>query len=86
MDKSASTIGYIDLASWRSFIANPQVNKGILAVIYSGLDTIAAPEVLKHRHQAFRGIAIDQRSGKVALATMWRGQITELSPLPAFWR
>ena len=36
-------------------------------------------------HQAYRGIAVDKASGRVALATMYRGQITVLTPLPGFW-
>ena len=81
---ASSTIGYIDLGSWRSYIAKPKDSDGIPAVIYSGLDKIAASAAFTGQHQAFRGIAVDPASGKIALATMWRGQITELMPFPEF--
>jgi streptogramin lyase len=81
---ASSTIGYIDLGSWRSYIAKPKDSEGIPAVIYSGLDKIKAPAAFTGQHQAFRGIAVDPASGKIALATMWRGQITELTPFPGF--
>lgn len=83
--KDASTIGYISLSDWRDHIADPVRADSISAVIYRGLDTIPASEEHPNEHQAFRGIAIDPGSGKIAIATMWRRQITELTPNPGFW-
>jgi hypothetical protein len=85
LDKTASTIGYIDLTSWRDHIADPVRTKSISAVLYRGLDSIPASKNWPDKHQAFRGIAIDPASGKIAIATMWREQITELTPNPGFW-
>ena len=85
LDKKASKIGYINLTEWRDHIAEPQRKNSISAVIYSGLDTIPASKDRPNRHQAFRGIAIEPSSGKIALATMWRNQITELTPNAGFW-
>ena len=85
LKKNASKIGYINLADWRDHIADPERAYSIAAVIYRGLDTIPASKEHPHEHQAFRGIAIDPGSGKIALATMWRRQIIELTPNPGFW-
>ena len=85
MKKDASKIGYINLSDWRDHIADPVRTDSISAVIYRGLDTIPASIEHPNEHQAFRGIAIDPGSGKIALATMWRRQITELTPNPGFW-
>ncbi len=85
LDKTASTIGYIDLTSWRNHIADPVRTNTISAVLYRGLDSIPASKNWPDKHQAFRGIAIDPASGKIAIATMWREQITELTPNPGFW-
>ena len=60
-------------------------NPTIRGVIYSGLDQIPPEADRPPMHQAFRGIAVDQASGRVALATMFREQITVLKPLPGFW-
>jgi streptogramin lyase len=84
-ETTASTIGYIDLASWRDHIADPVRTNTISAVLYRGLDSIPASKNRPNAHQSFRGIAIDQKSGKIAIATMWREQITELTPNPGFW-
>lgn len=84
-DMTASTIGYIDLASWRAVVANPQTLTSIQAVLYAGLENIPASELYPDGHQSFRGIAIDPASGKVAIATMRREQITELTPKLGFW-
>jgi streptogramin lyase len=84
LDKAASTIGYIDLASWREHAADPTHKKTINGVIYKGLDSIGASGTRPVRHQAFRGISVDPGSGKIALATMWRKQVTELTPKAGF--
>lgn len=80
----ASTIGYIDLTSWREHLADPQ-GAQISGVIYRGVDTIAAPETSLNGSIAFAGIAIDPASGKIALATVGRKQITELKPKAGSW-
>ena len=85
MKKKASKVGYINLSDWRDHIADPVRTDSISAVIYRGLDTIPASQEHPNEHQAFRGIAIDPGSGKIALATMFRRQITELTPNPGFW-
>ena len=84
INPAASTIGFIDLSSWRSHVEDPERNPTIHGVIYRGLDRIPA-EKGAPTHQAFRGIAVDRASGRLALATMWREQITVLTPLPGFW-
>lgn len=84
INPAASTIGFIDLSSWRSNVEDPERNPTIHGVIYRGLDRIPAEEGAPV-HQAFRGIAVEKTSGRVALATMWREQITVLTPLPGFW-
>ena len=85
LKKDASKIGYIDLTDWRDHIADPVRTDSISAVIYRGLDTISASNEHPNKHQAFRGIAVDPSSGKIALASMWRRQIIELTPNPGFW-
>jgi hypothetical protein len=85
VDQTASTIGYIDLHSWRDHIADPGKNSAVYGVVYKGLSTLPASAYNPGQHQAFRGIAVDPASGKIALATMRRNQITELSPQPGFW-
>jgi len=84
MAVATSTIGYMDLASWRSYLADPPRSDTIKGVIYEGLDSIAASPEHPGEEQAFRGIAIDPRSGKIALATMWRRQLIELVPHSGF--
>ena len=84
INPAASTVGYVDLSNWRSHVEDPVRNPTIHGVIYRGLDQLP-PEDDLLTHQAFRGIAVDKESGKVALATMWREQITVLTPLPGFW-
>ena len=84
LDKKASTIGYIDLSSWDNHVSDPSPDNRISAVIYSGLDTIVAPDIPAHRHASFRGITFDPASRKIALATHDRVQVTELTPLPGF--
>ncbi|MEZ5502747.1 MAG: hypothetical protein R3E50_08825 [Halioglobus sp.] len=83
-DKTASTIGYIDLPSWNEHLANPASDTKIAGVIYRGLDRIPAAKDLPDRHQSFRGIAVDPGSGKIAIATSARRQITELTPIDGF--
>jgi len=85
VDRAASTIGYIDLASWREHVANPKTHQRISGVIYAGFEKIAASSANPDQHRAFRGIAVDPASGKIALATAVRRQITELTPKPGFW-
>lgn len=85
LKKDASKIGYINLTDWRDHIADPVRTDSISAVIYRGLDTIPASQEHTNEHQAFRGIAVDPASGKIALASMWRRQIIELTPHPGFW-
>jgi hypothetical protein len=74
----------VDLASWRSYLTDPPRSDTIRGVVYEGLDSIAASPEKPGEHQAFRGIAIDPRSGKIALATMWRRQLIELVPHSGF--
>lgn len=84
VDKEASTIGYIDLAGWRRYIADPE-NTGVFnGVIYTGLEPIGAPESDSGPYQAFTGIAIDPASGKIAVASFHRRQVTELTPTNSF--
>jgi hypothetical protein len=81
---ATSTIGYMDLATWRSYLADPPRSDTIKGVIYEGLDSIAASPEHPGEDQAFRGIAVDPKSGKIALATMWRRQLIELVPHSGF--
>ncbi len=81
----ASKIGYIDLSSWREYIADPDRSSSISAVIYRGMDSTEGLENKATPHHAFRGIAVDPASGKIALASMWRSEIVELTPYPGFW-
>jgi hypothetical protein len=85
MDKTASTIGYIDLTSWHDHLGDPVRTNTIAAVLYRGLSSIPASKNHPNAHQSFRGISVDPASGKIAIATMWREQITELTPNPGFW-
>lgn len=85
LDRTASTIGYIDLSSWREHIAHPEENARISGTIYKGLDKIGASTANADQHQSFRGIAVDPASGKIALASTWRNQIIELTPNGSFW-
>ena len=85
LDKNASTIGYVDIGSWERHIATPDRHGEIDGVIYEGLSSIPASEALPDRHQAFRGIDVNDVTGDIAIATMWRNQITVLEPLPGFW-
>jgi len=85
LDTRASTIGYIDLESWRAHLASPGQGEKVLGVIYSGLHRIVAPPNRRNTHQSFRGISINPNSGKLALGTMWREQLTELTPVSGFW-
>jgi hypothetical protein len=84
MAAATSTIGYMDLASWRDYLATPRRSDTIAGVVYEGLDNIPASAQNPGEHQAFRGIAVDPRSGKIALATMWRRQVIELVPHSGF--
>lgn len=84
-NKKSSTIGYIDLESWRAHLAAPGRHEKITAVIYAGLDTIPAPTSRSDMHHSFRGISINPRSGKLALGTAFREQIIELTPVSGFW-
>lgn len=79
-----STIGYVDLDSWENHLDNPD-NGHVNGVIYKGLEDIPQCDKRPGAHQSFRGIALEQHSGRLALATMYRGQITLLTPLPGFW-
>jgi hypothetical protein len=82
---ATSKIGYIDLASWRDYMEDPDQTSSISAVIYRGMDKTSAAEDKAAMHQAFRGVAVDPASGKIAIAEMWRGQIIELTPNAGFW-
>lgn len=84
-DKTASTIGFIDLASWSEHLANPGSGKRVSGVIYRGLDSIATSSDYTGKHQCFRGIAVDPKTGKIALADMHRDQIVELTPNANSW-
>ena len=84
VDNSTSTIGYIDLRSWRAHANNPTLNNAIYGVIYKWLDSITGPNARPDITSTFNGIAIDQKSGKIALATSRRNQITELTPISGF--
>ncbi len=79
----ASTIGYIDLDSWRANVREGAKEK-VQGVVYAGLSRAPYPERLPPRHQSFHGIAVEPATGKLAIATMWRYQVTELTPRPAF--
>jgi len=81
---TAGGIGYIDLADWTSHLANPTANPTTSAVTYTGLSSLNTSGPNSIRHQAFRGIAVNQTNGKIALATMFREQITELVPKTTF--
>lgn len=85
MYEDSSCIGYIDLASWRDYLTDPEHTGKISAVMYSGLDTIPASEDRPGRHQAFRGISVDPATGNIAVATMFRKQFTVLKPHSGFW-
>lgn len=80
-----STVGYVDLASWNERIERPQRGTKVRGVIYGGLDSIAPSPLHPAQPQGFRGIAFDEKTGRIALATMRREQITVLTPLPGFW-
>lgn len=80
-----STIGYIDLDSWRQYLFGPNNSAGIKGVTYRGLAEIPGCEMHPQMHQSFRGIALNPGDGKIAIATMLREQITLLDPLPGFW-
>ena len=82
---SRSTIGYIDLASWRQQVTSTNSTQEITGVTYSGLGNIPGCEMHPGKHQSFRGIAIDPNDGTIAIATMLREQMTLLHPLPGFW-
>lgn len=84
-DTTASTIGYVDLTSWQEYVENPGSGVTIPGVIYKGLSTIPCCENNPDQHQVFRGIAVDPGTGRIALATSWREQITLLTPKPGFW-
>ncbi len=81
--QAQSTLGYVDLDSWEQYLQDRRSQ--IDATLYSGLESIPDCEMNPQKHQSFRGIAIDPQSGKIALATSLREQITLLSPLPGFW-
>ncbi|KAA1194398.1 hypothetical protein F0M18_02910 [Pseudohalioglobus sediminis] len=80
-----STIGYVDLASWRRLLETDSSSGNISGVIYDGLETAPACEMHPGRHQNFRGIAIDPNSGRIAIATGLREQVTLLEPRAGFW-
>jgi hypothetical protein len=83
--RARSTLGYIDLASWQEYIDHPNGEQTIEGVTYSGLQDIPSCDMRPASHQSFRGIAIDPKTGRIALATMLREQFTLLDPLPGFW-
>jgi hypothetical protein len=80
-----STIGYIDLASWRAHLASPAQGLGVEGTVYSGLDDIPGSPLHPGMPQGFRGIAFDTATGSLAIATMFRHQVTVLTPRPGFW-
>ena len=82
---SESTIGYVDLESWRRQIANPDSSSPIRGVLYSGFGPLMPDEMQQETRYAFAGIAVDPNSGRIALATAWRRQVTELRPHSGFW-
>ncbi|NND66468.1 MAG: hypothetical protein HKN19_02670 [Halioglobus sp.] len=79
----AATIGYIDLDSWQAQV-NGKAEK-VRGVVYTGLQRAPYPERRPHRHQGFHGIAVEPGTGRIAIATMWRDQVTQLSPRPEFY-
>ncbi|HEY6131879.1 MAG TPA: hypothetical protein VIV27_07665, partial [Halioglobus sp.] len=85
LEDTVSTIGYIDVNSWREHIANPGHEGKVNGVIYRGLDSIDTPATLHNRSVAFAGITVDPATGKVALATAGLNRITVLTPKPGFW-
>ena len=85
INPAASTVGYVDLSSWRSHVEDPVRNPTIHGVVYSGLDKIPPEADRPSNHQAFRGIAVEKATGRVAIATLHREQVTLLTPLPGFW-
>ena len=81
---SHSTIGYLDLDSWEYSLEQPS-RRRVRGVVYAGLESIPSCEMHPGKHQSFRGIAVEAGTGRIALATMLRGQFTLLEPLPGFW-
>ena len=84
IDEAASTIGFIDLDSWRSYIENPEESRPVNAVVYSGLEGIGASESAGSVHQNFTGVTVDPDSGDIALASFFRRQIVVLKPRRRF--
>lgn len=85
LDKAGSTIGYVDLASWRAHVVSPEKWPRVAGVVYSGLDAIPPGPGMPKVHQSFRGIAINPVNGQLAIATMYRSQVTLLKPRQGFW-
>ena len=79
-----STIGYLDLASWRDYLAAPLSGIKIEGVIYSGLQSVKADGGDSAQSHGFAGIAVNPESGKIAVASMHRREIVELTPHSAF--
>ena len=75
---------FIFLILWQEYVADSSNTTKISGVIYAGLDKMVNSKARPDHHQAFRGIAIEAVTGKIALATMWQKQITELNPNAGF--
>lgn len=84
LDRQGSSVGYIDMDAWTRHLQDPQAQPDIPAVVYHGLHRVPPSSWHPLAHQAFRGIAVEPRSGRIALATMHRRQITELQPRETF--
>ena len=84
-DTTASTFGFIDLNDWRLYAENPDSGARISGTVYRGLDSIPVTDRGPNAHQNFRGIAVHPATGRIAIATAGREQITVLEPLPGFW-
>lgn len=74
LDHNVSTIGYVDLASWRA--GTPH------GVLYTGLHEIVDPLVPErdHWHASFRGIDVSPDGRYVAIASMRRNAMVRLGP------
>lgn len=84
LSDARSTIGYIDLASWRDSLAKSTSGKQIAGVVYSGLEKVKVGGPNSAQSHGFTGIAIHPKTGNVAVASMFRREVIELMPHGAF--
>lgn len=83
-DPGAGRIGYIDLAGWSAHVEDPVASPTIDAVTYAGFGAINTSGPNSAWHSVFRGIAVNQDDGRIALAAVHREQIVELTPKATF--